>query len=119
MPATETTGTFTQKPGDRRYTVQVLAAGQPRPYADSIGHVRVTFEWVPYGGDGSWQPNDIQNEEMVRDHLKGLCCGFVEFVYPPTDRPATMEDYFRTRLDWLRNVSPGVWEFHTTSAFTD
>ena len=110
---------FLCKPGDRRITVQTLAAGQPRAYADTIRHVRVFFEWVPYTIGAHWEANDIQNIEMVREYLKGLCCGFTDFEYPPKDRAPTMEDHFRTRLDWLRHTGVGVWEFHTTSAYTD
>lgn len=106
------------KRGDRRQTVTTLACGQPRPYADTIRHVRVVFEHVPYTGPLEWQP-DNPSEERVRDTLRGMYCGFTEFVYPPADRKPTAGDYFTTRLDWLRNTAPGVWEFHTTSAFTD
>jgi hypothetical protein len=107
------------KAGTRRYTVETLAAGQPRPYADTIHHVRVTMEWVPYAGPREWTPNTGSNPESIASILKGLRCGFTDFTYPPKDREATTEDYFRTRLDWLRNTAPGVWEFHTTSASTD
>lgn len=108
-------------PGSRRYTVETLAAGQPRAYADTIHHVRVTFEWVPYkkrepGEEPTFEPVLNWTEEGVSKHLKGLMCGFTDFKCPPSP---SMDDYFRTRLDWLKEVSPGVWEFHTTSAYTD
>lgn len=105
--------------GDRRYTIQTLASGQPRPYADTIRHVRVIMEWVPWSGDVEWQPDAANVEEAIRERLKGLRCGFTDFTYPPKEREATTADYFATRLDWLRMTAPGVWEFHTTSAFTD
>ena len=104
--------------GDMRFTVRTLSAGQPRPYADSRRHVRVLFEHVPYSGECVWTPHNIA-EDYVRKRLLGLGCGFTEFTYPPKDREAGAGDYFTTRLDWLRNTSPGVWEFHTTSAYTD
>lgn len=103
--------------GDARYTVRTLAAGQPRPYADSRRHVRVWFEHVPYTGECTWQPHQMM-EEYVRKTLLGLRCGFTEFTYPPKDREATAGDYFADRLDWLRNTAPGVWEFSVTSAYT-
>lgn len=110
------------KPGDCRYTVQTLAYGQPRPYADAINHTRVTFEWVPYknrepGEEPTFEPCAGWSEDAAKRHLKNLCCGFTDFDY--RSAPATMDNHFRTRLDWLREVAPGVWEFHTTEPFTD
>lgn len=103
-----------------RITIETLASGQPRPYADTIRHVRVTFECRIFRLDDDWKPWDERTkEEVVRDWLNRLQCGFTEFVYPPKDREATTEDHYRTRLDWLKQVAPGVWEFHTTTAFTD
>jgi hypothetical protein len=109
------------KPGDRRYTVQTIACGQPRAYADTIHHARVTFEWVPYknraqGEEPTFEPCEGWSEEAAGRRLKGLCCGFTDFVCPPNP---TMDDHFRTHLDWLREVAPGVWEFHTTAAYDD
>lgn len=88
--------------------VEILANGQPRPYADRVYHARVTFDDA-----------DDADEATIRKRLAELYIGFTEFTYPPKGREATAEDFFRTRLDWLRNTKPGVWEFHTTSAFTD
>lgn len=109
-----------QKPkvGARRFTIETIAAGQPRAYADTINHVRVFLEHVPYGGDGEWQPNANLAVEPVKKILAGLQCGFTDFTYPPKDREATTADYFASRLDWIRSTAPGVWEFHTTSAYT-
>lgn len=104
--------------GDARYTVRTITAGQPRPYADSVRHVRVFFEHVPYVGECAWQPYERLSEEHVRKALLGLRCGFTEFTYPPKDREPSAGDYFADRLDWLRNTAPGVWEFKVTSAYT-
>lgn len=107
------------KPGARRFTIETLAAGQPRPYADTVHHVRVFLEHVPYtGGDEGFVPNANLAVEPVKKILSGLQCGFTDFTYPPKDREATTADYFATRLDWLKSTAPGVWEFHTTSAYT-
>ena len=106
--------------GDRRFTIKVLASGQPRPYADSINHVRLFCEMVPYSREPKWQPDDYTNEATVRKALLGMNCGFTEFTYPPKDKDkASASDYFATRLDWLKKTGPGTWEFHTTSAYTD
>lgn len=106
------------KPGTRRITIETLAAGQPRAYADTINHVRITFEWIRYwdNPEKKFVPVSPMSEERVREDLKGLKCGFTEFICP---KNPTMDEHFRTRLDWLKEVEPGVWEFHTTSPYTD
>lgn len=106
--------------GMRRFTVQTIASGQPRAYADTINHVRVLLEHVPYvGGDGDkWEPNADLSVDGAKRIIAGLSCGFTDFTYPPKDREATTEDYFRPRLDWIKSTAPGVWEFRTTSAYT-
>jgi hypothetical protein len=124
------------RPGTRRYTIETLAAGQPRPYADTVHHVRVTMEWVPYkkresDDEYQFEPSTFE-EPLARQVLAGLRCGFIDFDYKPakylldydvgsstSTAEKTMDNYFRTRLDWLRNPEPGVWEFHTTSPYTD
>lgn len=113
----------------RRYTVETLAAGQPRPYADSIHHVRVTFEWNGWAeDDAELEPNFI-SEDAARRQLLTLSCGFLE----KTKVEAHWAD---TRLDWLKpiggkpaseviphgdpnQICASVWEFHTTSPYTD
>lgn len=94
-----------------------IAAGQPRPYADTIHHVRVIFEvFISWLGDDNdprskWERNRYFKEEQVREILKTLPVGF-----PKVDKP---DGWWETKLDWIRNIEPGVWEFHTTTAYTD
>lgn len=106
----------------RRYTVEVIAAGQPRPYADTIRHVRVTLEWQGMEGfrnkDAPFVPSENLTEEAIKMLLPGLQAGFTDYIYDPKV-DASMDAYFRTRLDWLRQIEPGVWEFHTTSPYDD
>lgn len=85
---------------------EVIQSGQKRAYADTTRHVRVTF-------------GDDPDEAEVRERLLAMHVGFTDFTYPPEGRDATAEDFFATRLDWLKKTGEGVWEFHTTSAFTD
>lgn len=109
-----------------KYTVEILASGQPRPYADSRTHGRITFETDYYGPDkekhGTLQKAVHIKEDRARKVLSGLGHGFTEFRYPQDcadpAKPST-GDYFRMRLDWLKEIEPGVWEWHTTSAYTD
>ena len=74
---------------------------------------------------GPW----YMTEEIVRERPPGLLCGF-------TSKTKADCDWFETRLDWLRPINPvtadgliphgdpkqalsSVWEFHTTSPYTD
>ncbi len=99
----------------RRITIEVLSSGQPRPYADSRHHVRVVFEWqgIPGFGDKNapFIP-DPTSEQHVRAVLPHLQCGFLEKV-------AKDSEWYETRLDFLKEIEPGTWEFRTTSPFTD
>lgn len=116
--------------GARRITVETVAAGQPRPYADSMHHVRVFFEYVPWNDNGGdFQPNFI-SEASARERLRGQY-GFTERKRGDEDC-----DWFSTRLDWIKpidaksaadviplgnpnQVVAATWEFHTTTPFTD
>lgn len=113
-----------------RFTIETLASGQPRPYADTIHHVRVTFESVPWNAkDGELQPS-FMNEEAARRLLDKIpYAGF-------TAKTRAEVDWFDTRLDWLKpmdgkpaseviahgdpkQICASIWEFHTTTPFTD
>lgn len=111
-----------------RYTVETLASGQPRPYADTIRHVRVSFESTPWNGGDELQPA-FMSEEAARRRLQHTACGF-------TPKTASEVQWFDTRLDWLKPIDgkaasevisggnpkqivASVWEFHTTSPYTD
>lgn len=99
-----------------RYIVEILASGQPRPYADSRRHVRLTIEcffaWLgdPNDPRSKWSPNDSWTEEEIRALLPHLRCGFTE---------NTEWKLGYSKLDWLKQVSPGVWEFHTSEPYND
>jgi hypothetical protein len=99
-----------------RCTVEILTSGQPRAYADSRSHVRVTIEWFfawlgdPKDPRSVWKPNETWTEEEIRKLLPHLRCGFTE---------NTEWRLGRVKLDWLKQVSPGVWEFHTSEPYND
>jgi hypothetical protein len=99
-----------------RYTVEILASGQPRPYADSRSHVRVTIEvfraWLgdPNDSRSKWCPNETWTEKEIRALLPHLRCGFTE---------NTEWKLGHAKLDWLKQMSPGVWEFHTSEPYND
>jgi hypothetical protein len=102
-----------------RYRVDYLASGQPRPYADSRNHVRLTIDlfraWLgdPNDARSEWVPNDSWGEDEIRALLPHLRCGFIATT--AKERKHGLEPY----LDWLRKTAPGVWEFHVTSPYTD
>ena len=114
----------------QRFTVEVLASGQPRAYADTIHHVRVTFEntnWMKPNGD--LEPMYL-TDETARQLIKAIPhTGF-------TEKTQKDSEWWQTRLDWLKAIDAkpssdvipygdpkqtvaSVWEFHTTSPYTD
>ncbi len=101
-----------------RIDLEYLASGQPRPYADSRSHVRITFTyffaWLgdPKDARSEWRPRDHFTEEEVKAILLTLKCGF------PT-KPNEESDWAAPKLQYLKKTAPGVWEFYTTSAYTD
>lgn len=95
-----------------RYSVEILASGQPRAYADHFGHVRLTIEIKlrTHTGEGErWEPSKYWEEKDVRELLKHLKCGF------PNKEP---ESWVDTKLTSIKQTSPGVWEFTTSTAYT-
>jgi len=112
-----------------RITIETLASGQSRAYADTIRHVRVSFERVPWNKpDGELEPA-FMSEEAVRRRLPGLGCGF-------TAKSRSEVEWVDTRLDWLKSMDGkpaseviphgdpnqmcgSIWEFHTTTPSTD
>lgn len=115
-----------------RFTVEILASGQPRPYADTIRHVRVTFEHVPWDSKSGELEPDFMGEEAARRWLAGIpCAGFVG-----TARNGLDWKWPETYLAWLKpidgkpaseiiphgdpnQICAAVWEFQTNSPFTD
>ncbi len=99
-----------------RYLVDILASGQPRPYADSRSHVRLTIEvffaWLgnPKDPRSSWRPALGFDEDKIRGLLPHLRCGFTEH---------TTWELGHSKLDWLKEISDGVWEFHTSEPYND
>ena len=94
------------KAGDWRMTVETLHAGQLRPYADTLYKYRVFFEraesaekYVP----SPWV------QHVVESHLRGICGWKV----------AGEGDWASPRLDYIKQLGPGLWEFSVTLAYTD
>jgi len=113
----------------QRVTTEILASGQPRPYADTINHVRVSFESVPWDSKSGELEPSFMSEEVARQRLLYSGCGF-------TEKMKADVEWYATRLDWLKpidgkpaseliphgdpsQICASVWEFHTTSPYTD
>ncbi len=117
----------------QRFTVETLASGQPRPYADHLWHVRVSFESTDFQ-TGELAPRRM-DEASARRYLKALPCAFTELTR--ADKRGKGEDaHYQTHLDWLKPIDgipaseaishgdpnqtvASVWEFQTTTPFTD
>jgi len=99
-----------------RYTVTYMKSGQERPYADYVNIVQVRFEHTDHR-TGEFTPTVNMVEQGVREMLLVLKCGFAERTRDQNS--GSMEDAFKTYLDYLKEVEPGVWEFQTTTRFTD
>jgi hypothetical protein len=99
-----------------RTTVTYVKSGQARAYADHVDIVRVLFEGPDYK-NRCLAPIANLVETYVRERLLTMHCGFTEFVPDPGDH--SMDTAFRKRLDYLRETEPGVWQFQTTTRFTD
>lgn len=99
-----------------RTTVTYLKTGQARPYANHVDIVQVLFEGPNYEAR-CLRPIQNLSEGYVREKLRTLSCGFTDFVPDPGDH--SMETAFRRRLDYLHEIEPGLWEFQTTTRFTD
>lgn len=112
------------KNGDYQITVECLQYGQPRPYADHVYHYRVTITRIP----------EIHNHSLYRDSSKHEDCPACTFTLVPckwskelvekylkavkwwSDKP---DNPFDSKLQYIKNISEGVWEFMVTEAFSD
>lgn len=88
-------------------TVRTITAGQPRPYADSVYRYHVLFEWVPYGKT-EFEPRDYQ-ESIVKIYLQA-----VKSWNDKSDR-----QWFEPKLNYMKKLGVGFWEFQVTEEYTD
>lgn len=108
----------------RRITSKTLASGQQMPYGDDIHLVRVRFEADPFD-KGEWMPDplyvakrdicggdDTCVSTRVVATLYALNVGF-------TSRTRKDVAWHEVYLEYLIEVTPGLWEFQTRSAYTD
>ena len=112
-----------------RITIEILASGQPRAYADNEYRARVSFEAT--GLQSGEQPlvPQYMSEEAARRQLLRCGCNFIERLRKDATWP-------QSYLDWLRPVDPklaseiiekgdpkqtvaSTWEFQVTTPYTD
>ena len=114
-----------------RFTVETLASGQLRPYADTIHHVRVTFEHVPWNSKSGELEPWFMGEDAVRGDLEMMpLAGFT------SKTRGDVYSWSDTYLEWLKpidgkpaseviphgdpkQICASVWEFRTVSPYTD
>jgi len=114
----------------RRITLTTIASGQPRPYADSRLIVQIKFEvffaWLgdPNHEKSKWKPDIHWTKEEVGKALEALKCGFPGLDTTPANWAAPHLQYLKEIKEDRTPVvagdqHTGIWEFHTTSAYTD
>lgn len=88
--------------------VEVLAAGQPRPYADTVHSYRFTFERG--SGDG-WctRPGEEFVNRLAQQFMGAR----------PVKRKDDEREWWETYRSRLSEVEPGVWEVAYITPFTD
>lgn len=98
----------------RRFTVETIASGQQRDYGPTVHRARITFELEV---DGVFQlAADLTEAEVLR-HAK-FHYGWVQDGDPRWPENA-MGQHFATKLSYIKQVDPGVWEWETSSPYTD
>lgn len=92
--------------GTRRFTIECLRSGQPRPYADHEGVYRIAVEWIAY------QTNEWEmNEGFIEEKVKKVARAFIGWNENPTTP-------FDTRLESFTKIGPALWEVRTRAAYT-
>lgn len=98
-----------------RYTIETLASGQPRPYADTIRRHRITYEWQGMEGYKNIDAPFVLCENMHEQLVRRDCHHFSGW----TERTDPAFGFHSTRLNYLKQVSLGVWEWETCEPFID
>jgi hypothetical protein len=102
------------KAGDWKMVVQTLASGQKKAYAPEVNTFRVFFHVIPYGPKPTkvWEPARwADNRDYIERYLRA-----VHDWQRGEDEPDALGVY---KLQFLKRVGPGVWEFSVSTPFTD
>lgn len=106
-----------------RVTIDTVASGQPRPYADSRTEAYVLLERTNWDGKGDfipWElksfdgkPYDTNNvPEVLKQYVPGLR------VQPKSAQKYALEPYLAS-FGPASERGPGWWRYVTISPFTD
>ena len=98
-----------------RMTLECLRSGQLGPYKAHVNQFRVLFEVTDWK-TGEFQQSVYIKEEAVRKWLTGAPY-WTEFVPPANSTDPG--DYYALRFNYLKEVEPGLWEYQTSSEYTD
>lgn len=112
-----------------KYEVRLLASGQPRAYADSIYHARITHTVVDWLGDEKpWKPvwkkeeapdkyqDQIDNEIDVALRMIGLSNNR---KFKSDVNMNSAEEYFAGWIEYAVYIEDGVVEIMTVHPFAD
>jgi hypothetical protein len=88
------------------YTVKHLAAGQPRPYADSTYEYEITL-----GGEWYGKSPDF-GREVIKRVVGGLCRPF-------SKEKDDARAFYETYLDTLEKRGPGHWFVRIVEPYCD
>lgn len=100
----------TRSPINRKQiTVELVAAGQPRPYADTFyeAYLKYDYQWRDAAGNmqkGSYRPNCTE----VRDDVRRFVAGFPSY-------PQMLDPY----VDVFNEVAPGEWHVRVVVPYND
>lgn len=97
---------------------EVIQSGQLAAFKDTTHVVRVRFSQLLHGQE-DFVPWPIERK-AVQAILPHLSIGYTSYIYRFNHRAADpLKDYYRTRLVYLKEIQPGLWEFKTLSRYTD
>jgi len=98
------------KSGTRRYTVEVVLTGQPRPYANSVYEFVLTTECIPHG-ESEFRLIAIDEVEAKRV-AQAVCMPFKE--RGKDNNP----EWFESTLREFETISPGMYRLVITQEYT-
>ena len=93
--------------------IETLASGQPRPYADSVDKYRVSCEYYWDAIDGP----RLSDSYFLKDH-EVLALLRASRSTPNWVKKEERE-WHQPYLDYITEVSPGVWEVQIISPYID
>lgn len=102
-----------------RVTSEILKSGQPRPYADSQYVGRLTIEWQGMTAYKNPDAPFIPNGGLLKGAGTVTVKKFVQaFIHDFVDDKKE-GNWASPRLDYIKEVEPGVYEARIVLPYTD